>query len=120
MTTATPSCSATGCGPRSATDADCVEAVEVLSETPGAELPKVGRERLGLQPGQKNVLVRVVLRHADRTLTPRRGQHVPRRRLRRAPSWDGGRLGNHQSRERPWRSDGRVAVAEQVLTSRAA
>jgi phenylalanyl-tRNA synthetase alpha chain len=50
-------------------DVDCVEAVEVLSQTPGAELPPIARERLGLRPGQKNVLLRVVLRHVDRTLT---------------------------------------------------
>jgi phenylalanyl-tRNA synthetase alpha chain len=49
-------------------DADAVEAVEVLSETPGPELPAIARERLGLRDGQKNVLVRVVLRHAERTL----------------------------------------------------
>jgi phenylalanyl-tRNA synthetase alpha chain len=50
-------------------DVDCVEAVEVLSQTPGAELPPSARERLGLRAGQKNVLLRVVLRHVDRTLT---------------------------------------------------
>ena len=50
-------------------DADSVEAVEVLSETPVHELPALAAERLGLLPGQKNVLVRVVLRHAERTLT---------------------------------------------------
>jgi phenylalanyl-tRNA synthetase alpha chain len=50
-------------------DADSVEAIELVSETPGDELPEIARERLGLQPGQKNVLVRVVLRHAERTLT---------------------------------------------------
>jgi phenylalanyl-tRNA synthetase alpha chain len=50
-------------------DADSVEAIEVLSETPGSALPAVARERLGLRAGQKNVLVRVVLRHAERTLT---------------------------------------------------
>ncbi len=49
--------------------ADAVEAVEIITETAGAELPPAARERLGLQPGQKNVLVRVVLRHPDRTLT---------------------------------------------------
>ncbi len=49
--------------------ADAVETVEILSETPDAELPAAARDRLGLQPGQKNVLVRVVLRHPDRTLT---------------------------------------------------
>lgn len=52
-----------------ADDADAVEAVEVLSETPGSALPAVAVERLGLQPGQKNVLVRVVLRHPERSLT---------------------------------------------------
>jgi phenylalanyl-tRNA synthetase alpha chain len=50
-------------------DADCVEAVAVLSETPGVELPEIAASRIGLQPGQKNVLVRVVLRHAERTMT---------------------------------------------------
>jgi phenylalanyl-tRNA synthetase alpha chain len=50
-------------------DADAVEAVEVLSETPPAELSAVAIERLGLRSGQKNVLVRVVLRHPARTLT---------------------------------------------------
>jgi phenylalanyl-tRNA synthetase alpha chain len=49
--------------------ADAVETVEVLSETPGSELPAVAIERLGLRPGQKNVLVRVVLRHPTRSLT---------------------------------------------------
>jgi phenylalanyl-tRNA synthetase alpha chain len=49
--------------------ADAVEAVEVLSETTGDALPEAARERLGIQPGQKNVLVRVVLRHPARTLT---------------------------------------------------
>ena len=46
-----------------------VEAVEILSETPGTELPAAARERLGLRANQKNLLVRVVLRHPERTLT---------------------------------------------------
>jgi phenylalanyl-tRNA synthetase alpha chain len=50
-------------------DADCVEAVEVLSETPAEALPAAARQRLAIRVGQKNVLVRVVLRHAERTLT---------------------------------------------------
>jgi phenylalanyl-tRNA synthetase alpha chain len=50
-------------------DAECVEAVEVVSETAAAELPDVAAARLGMQPEQKNVLVRVVLRSVDRTLT---------------------------------------------------
>ncbi|MDY7104217.1 MAG: hypothetical protein S0880_23780 [Actinomycetota bacterium] len=50
-------------------DARSVEAVEVLSETPGDDVPVPARARLGLRDGQKNVLVRVVLRHPERTLT---------------------------------------------------
>jgi phenylalanyl-tRNA synthetase alpha chain len=50
-------------------DADAVETVSVLSETPGTELSEVARRRLGWQEGQKNVLVRIVLRHAERTMT---------------------------------------------------
>jgi phenylalanyl-tRNA synthetase alpha chain len=49
--------------------ADSVEAVEIVSQTAGGALPPVARARLGLQAGQKNVLVRVVLRHPVRTLT---------------------------------------------------
>lgn len=46
-----------------------VEAVEVVAETPGEALPPQAAERLGLRPQQKNVLLRVVLRHPTRTLT---------------------------------------------------
>jgi phenylalanyl-tRNA synthetase alpha chain len=46
-----------------------VEAVEVLSETHGEALPAAARERLGMIDGQKNVLLRVVLRAHDRNLT---------------------------------------------------
>jgi phenylalanyl-tRNA synthetase alpha chain len=49
--------------------ADALEAVEVLSETPGRELPAAAAERLGILPGQKNVLVRLVIRDLARTLT---------------------------------------------------
>ncbi|MEU1784872.1 hypothetical protein ABZ553_02890 [Streptomyces sparsogenes] len=50
-------------------DADCVETVEILRQTPCAELPPRALERLGARPDQKNVLLRLVLRHLDRTLT---------------------------------------------------
>ena len=46
-----------------------VESVEVVAATPVAKLPAVARERLGARAGQCNVLVRVVLRDLDRTLT---------------------------------------------------
>jgi phenylalanyl-tRNA synthetase alpha chain len=50
-------------------DARDVEAVEILDVTPGDELPDVARARLGMQPEQANVVVRVVLRALGRTLT---------------------------------------------------
>jgi phenylalanyl-tRNA synthetase alpha chain len=50
-------------------DVDVIESVLVLSETPYARLPLAAIERMGLLPGQKNVLVRVVLRALERTLT---------------------------------------------------
>jgi phenylalanyl-tRNA synthetase alpha chain len=50
-------------------DADAVEEVTVLSETPPDRLPPRAIARLGIGPDQKNLLVRVVLRHLERTLT---------------------------------------------------
>ena len=50
-------------------DADAVEEVGVVAETPHDRLPPQATARLGIRPGQKNVLVRVVLRHLERTLT---------------------------------------------------
>ncbi|HEY2552248.1 MAG TPA: hypothetical protein VGI64_16895 [Streptosporangiaceae bacterium] len=50
-------------------DADCVEQVTILSSTPCAELPEAAVRRLGARRGQRNLLVRVVLRHLARTLT---------------------------------------------------
>ena len=49
--------------------AESVESVEVVSETGAGELPPAARRRLGIVPGQKNVLLRVVLRALSRTLT---------------------------------------------------
>jgi phenylalanyl-tRNA synthetase alpha chain len=50
-------------------DADCVEDVAILSSAACADLPPAATERLGARPGQRNLLVRVVLRHLERTLT---------------------------------------------------
>jgi phenylalanyl-tRNA synthetase alpha chain len=50
-------------------DAQAVEALTVVSETRGDGLPPQAIERLGLEPGQKNLLVRLVLRHPTKTLT---------------------------------------------------
>ncbi|RKE17625.1 hypothetical protein [Streptomyces sp. TLI_171] len=50
-------------------DADCVETVEILADTPCRELPPQALARLGARPDQHNLLVKVVLRHLQRTLT---------------------------------------------------
>jgi phenylalanyl-tRNA synthetase alpha chain len=50
-------------------DADAVEDVAILSSTAGEDLPRAAAARLGAGPAQRNLLVRVVLRHLERTLT---------------------------------------------------
>ncbi len=45
----------------------------MLSETPLSGLPAQARERIGIAPGQKNVLLRVTIRDLDRTLTHEEG-----------------------------------------------
>ena len=46
-----------------------IESVEVLSETSYLELSLAARRRLGIAPHQKNVLLRLVIRDLERTLT---------------------------------------------------
>ena len=50
-------------------DTSCVEEVRVLSATAYQQLPASAIGRLGAKPGQKNLLVRVVLRDLENTLT---------------------------------------------------
>jgi phenylalanyl-tRNA synthetase alpha chain len=50
-------------------DTSCVEEVRVLSATAYQQLPSSAISRLGAKPGQKNLLVRVVLRDLGKTLT---------------------------------------------------
>jgi len=50
-------------------DTSCVEEVRVLSATAYEQLPGSAIGRLGAKPGQKNLLVRIVLRDLDKTLT---------------------------------------------------
>ncbi|MFC4140237.1 MULTISPECIES: hypothetical protein [unclassified Microbacterium] len=50
-------------------DADVVESVEVLSRTAHDQLPDGARSRLGTEDGQVNLLLRIILRPIDRTLT---------------------------------------------------
>lgn len=48
---------------------DVLESVAVLSRTEYEALPEAARERLGIRPGQVNVLLRMVLRALDKTMT---------------------------------------------------
>jgi phenylalanyl-tRNA synthetase alpha chain len=50
-------------------DASSVEEIRVLSATAYHQLPASAIDRLGATPGHKNVLVRVVLRDLEKTLT---------------------------------------------------
>ncbi len=52
--------------------AEAVEEIQVLSDTGYAALPEGARERLGIRRGQKNVLLRVLLRDLNSTLTATR------------------------------------------------
>jgi phenylalanyl-tRNA synthetase alpha chain len=52
-------------------DANVLESVSVLSRTPIDVLPEAARQRLGIRPGQVNLLIRMVLRALDRTMTDR-------------------------------------------------
>jgi phenylalanyl-tRNA synthetase alpha chain len=49
--------------------ATSIESIEVLGETPCSALPPMARERLGIGPHQKNVLLKLVIRDLERTLT---------------------------------------------------
>ena len=53
-----------------------VEEIAVVSETPAADLPGAAAARIGISPEQKNVLVRLVLRHPTRTLTAGRANTI--------------------------------------------
>jgi len=48
---------------------DALEDVQILSEVNYNELPEKIRKRLGINSNQKNLLVRITLRHLERTIT---------------------------------------------------
>lgn len=64
-------------------DADVVESVDVLGRTTHEELPEGARARLGTRAGQVNLLLRIVLRPIDRTLTSEQANAI-RNRIYRA------------------------------------
>ena len=58
--------------------------VRVVSETPYEALPPAAHERMGMRPGQKNLLLRLTLRDPARTLT--RGEANRIRDLKKIPT----------------------------------
>lgn len=53
-----------------------LESVEILSETAYKDLPEKIQERLGISSDQKNVLVRITLRHLERTLENKEANQI--------------------------------------------
>ena len=53
-----------------------LESVEILSETAYEDLPQKIQERLGISSEQKNVLVRITLRHLDRSLENKEANQI--------------------------------------------
>ena len=49
--------------------ADLLEEVKIMGRTSYHDLPPIAREKLGAKEGQDNILVRIILRHPDKTLT---------------------------------------------------
>lgn len=50
-------------------NSDVIEEITIMSETPYEQIPPKAIERLGISPGQKNMLVRVILRSHEKSLT---------------------------------------------------
>jgi phenylalanyl-tRNA synthetase alpha chain len=48
---------------------DCLEAIEIMAEVSYADVPASGRKRMGMLAHQKNILLRLTIRHPTRTLT---------------------------------------------------
>ena len=57
-------------------EADALEALEVLAETPAESVPSAAAARIGLGRCQKNVLLRLVIRHPTRTLTTEEANRI--------------------------------------------
>ena len=81
-------------------DAGRVEEVRELSATAYQQLPASAISRLGARPGQKNLLVRVVLRDLDQTLTSE-AANVLRDRIYRAL---------HEGTQHQWAGGGCIQV----------
>ena len=76
----------------------------MLSATPYDDLPAGAIRRLGARPGQQNLLVRIVLRDLEQTLT-NEAANTLRDRIY---------LAIHQGSEHQWASPGRPAVTSEA------
>lgn len=56
--------------------AEYIEEISVKAEAPYADLPASAHRRMGMRPQQKNVLLRVTLRHRDLTLTDQQANEI--------------------------------------------
>ena len=53
-----------------------LESVQLLSETNYKDLPDTAKLKLGIKPGQKNVLVRITLRDLNRSITSQEANQI--------------------------------------------
>lgn len=71
-------------------DAEAIEDVSILSSTPCKDLPSAALGRLGARPEQRNLVVRVVIRRLERTLTDAEANDLRDRiyaRLHQGTAW---------------------------------
>ncbi len=54
----------------------CIESLLIKAETLYADLPPVAHQRMGMKPGQKNVLLQLTIRHLTRTLTDTEANNI--------------------------------------------
>lgn len=57
-------------------DDNLIESIEIIGKTEYKDLDERVVERIGIEPGQVNYLVRAILRHPDRTLTKQDGAMI--------------------------------------------
>lgn len=53
-----------------------IESIKVISETNYNDLPNIAKERLGIQLGQKNILLRIILRDLIKTLDSKEANDI--------------------------------------------
>ena len=55
---------------------DSLESIDILNQTPYEDLPSVAHKRMGMRSEQKNVLLRLVIRHPVLTLTSEEANNI--------------------------------------------